>query len=81
MTFGRIGKTGQSSTKEFSTAKQANASFAKLVAQKERKGYVEKKWCINNSVDETKRRTSTTQRKSDDLLKLDEAFTMLKNEG
>ncbi len=40
--FGRIGTSGQTSRKEFATEAQAKASCDKLVAEKLKKGYVER---------------------------------------
>ncbi|MEZ6186121.1 MAG: DUF4132 domain-containing protein [Planctomycetota bacterium] len=39
--FGRSGSAGQTKTKGFDTSAQALASFTKLIAQKQKKGYVE----------------------------------------
>lgn len=40
--FGRIGTAGQTQTKEFASASEAEKSASKLAAEKVRKGYVEK---------------------------------------
>ena len=42
MYFGRIGTAGQTSRKEFATEAQAKTSYDKLIAEKLKKGYVEK---------------------------------------
>jgi predicted DNA-binding WGR domain protein len=39
--FGRIGTSGQTQTKEFSSADEAKKSYEKLAAEKVKKGYVE----------------------------------------
>ncbi|NLS91895.1 MAG: WGR domain-containing protein [Planctomycetaceae bacterium] len=41
VTYGRIGTSGQSQTKEFSSADKAKADFDKLVASKLKKGYAD----------------------------------------
>jgi predicted DNA-binding WGR domain protein len=40
--YGRIGSAGQSTTKEYADAAEAQAAAAKLIAEKTGKGYVEK---------------------------------------
>ncbi len=39
--YGRVGTTGQTKTKEYDTPEEAKKAYDKLVAEKEKKGYVE----------------------------------------
>lgn len=40
--FGKIGVNGQITEKSFDTAEEANAHAAKIIAEKTKKGYLEK---------------------------------------
>ena len=43
VTFGRVGASGQTRTKDFDTTQEAKKSYDKLVQQKLKKGYVDAK--------------------------------------
>ena len=76
VTFGRIGTDGQSQRKKFKTDELAKKSFDKLVSQKLKKGYEEKKWKQPSGKSTTTRRT-----KSADRFALDAVFKSLRKQG
>ncbi len=79
VTFGRLGTDGQGQIKEFNTDELAKRSFDKLVSQKLKKGYKEKKWKQPSKTVTKKAAVSRT--KSADRFALDEVFKILRKNG